>query len=216
MSKVFFISGIDTDCGKTYITGKLAKSLLKKQQNLITQKIIQSGCEGISEDILAHRKEMGVDLFEEDINGTTCPYVFKYASSPHLAARLENVIVDMSFITKATQKLSKKYDIVLLEGVGGLAVPITPDVLVLDYIAQQNYPLILVGSSQLGSINHSILSIKACKQNGIDLHTFVFNIFPNADENIAESSAEYIKNYLAQEYPNAQFVTNNNIDLVVL
>ena len=72
---VFFVSGIDTGIGKTVATGVFAKKLAEKGANPITQKLIQTGCEGISEDILEHRKVMGIPLRPEDRDFTTCPYV---------------------------------------------------------------------------------------------------------------------------------------------
>ena len=63
--EVYFVSGIDTSCGKTYATGVLARRELERGKKAITQKFVQTGCEGISEDIIAHRKAMGVGLFKE-------------------------------------------------------------------------------------------------------------------------------------------------------
>ena len=91
---VFFISGIDTDIGKTYATGALAQALLQQTlvpqkgsnsvpTSIITQKLVQTGCEGISEDIIRHRDMMGIPLQAVDHQGLTCPYVFKKPASRH-------------------------------------------------------------------------------------------------------------------------------------
>lgn len=85
--KVFFISGTDTGIGKTVATAALARKLAEAGENPVTQKLVQTGCGGVSEDIIAHRKIMGSGLLPEDLDFTTCPYVLKYPASPHPGLR---------------------------------------------------------------------------------------------------------------------------------
>ncbi len=94
MAQAFFISGIDTDCGKTFITGYIARNLHKNGVSVITQKLVQTGCELLSEDIEEHRRIMEISLQSVDINGTTCPYNFAFPASPHFSAQLENTEID--------------------------------------------------------------------------------------------------------------------------
>ncbi len=202
---IYFVSGTDTSCGKTHVTGLLAKNALAEGFSVITQKLVQTGCEGISEDILAHRKTMGIQTLPEDLDGTSCPYVFKYPASPHLAAKLEKVQIDENKIFGCTKKLQSKYDKIFIEGAGGLCVPLRSDYLIIDFIAEKNLPLILVASSKLGSINHAILSIDMCFSRGLDLQMLAFNNFPDTDKILAEESANYIKNHLLERYPNCIF-----------
>ena len=155
---VYFVSGIDTDAGKSVGTGLLARSLRKRGVNVITQKFIQTGWVGISEDILKHREIMGIEPQPVDKDGTTCPYVMTYPASPHLAAEIDKVTLDMERIAASTRKLDALYDMVLLEGAGGLYVPVTRDYFTIDYIQEHGHPLILVASSKLGSINHTLIS----------------------------------------------------------
>lgn len=122
---VYFVSGIDTDAGKSVVTGLLARSLRKRGVNVITQKFIQTGWVGISEDILKHREIMGIEPQPVDKDGTTCPYVMTYPASPHLAAEIDKVTLDMERIAASTRKLDALYDMVLLEGAGGIYVPVT-------------------------------------------------------------------------------------------
>jgi len=161
--KVIFISGIDTDCGKTIVTGLLAKFLQKTGKKVITQKLVQTGCSEISEDIETHRKIMNIGLLEEDKNHLTCPYIFQFPASPHLSAKIENTEIDIDKILNSTNKLLEKFDIVLIEGAGGLLVPITSNYSTIDFIAKNKYPIILVSSSKLGSINHTLLSLELIK-----------------------------------------------------
>lgn len=215
---VLFISGIDTDIGKTYATGMMAKALMKQGINVITQKLVQTGVSvnsdsremNIADDIVTHRQLMEIALQPCDIDSTTCPYCYEKPASPHLAVKLANTVLDPEIITKSTQQLQENYDVVLLEGAGGLLVPITEELLTLDYIVTQGYPVILVTSGRLGSINHTLLSLEAIKARGLTVHSVIYNHIhdtaDNTDTEIANSSIDYLKNYLAQNYPNANWL----------
>jgi len=189
---VIVISGIDSGIGKTIVTGLLAKALLQHGKNVITQKIVQTGCEGISDDILEHRRLMGIGLQEADREGHTCPYLFRYPASPHLSARMEGTEIDLMHIRRATLFLQKRYELVLLEGVGGLLVPLAPDLLFADYVRDAGYGLLLVTTPRLGSINHTLLSIEACLKRGIPLRGVIYNCFENIDTLIADDTCEVI------------------------
>ena len=215
---VLFISGIDTDIGKTYATGMIAKALMQQGINVITQKLVQTGVAinpdnggiNIANDIVTHRQLMGMAMQPCDIDSTTCPYRYEKPASPHLAAKLANTVLDPEIITKSTQQLQENYDVVLLEGAGGLLVPITERLLTLDYITKQGYPIILVTSGRLGSINHTLLSLEAITSRGLKVHSVIYNHIhdsaDNTDTEIANSSIDYLKNYLAQNYPNANWL----------
>lgn len=198
---VYFISGIDTDAGKSIVTGVIARTLLQKGVKVITQKFIQTGCVGISEDILKHRKIMGIPPQEVDEDGTTCPYVMTYPASPHLAAEIDRVEIDVKRIHRSTEKLDAAYDVVLLEGAGGLYVPVSRKYLTIDYIQEYKHPLILVSSSKLGSINHTLMSLELCRLRGIEVAYVVYNDFPNDSEWIKKDSITIIRQYLDEHFP---------------
>ena len=215
---VLFISGIDTDIGKTYATGMIAKALMQQGVNVITQKLVQTGVSvnsasgemNIADDVVTHRQLMDIPLQPCDFDFTTCPYRYEKPASPHLAVKLANAFLDPDVITKATKSLQADYEVVLLEGAGGLLVPITEQLLTLNYIAEQGYPVILVTSGRLGSINHTLLSLEAIRARGLTLHSVIYNnIYDGAaqtDKQIANSTIDYLKNYLAQNYPNAHWL----------
>lgn len=204
---VYFVSGIDTNIGKSYATGYLARTWNAKGIRTITEKFIQTGNTDISEDIELHRRLMGVGLLPEDREGLTMPEIFSYPCSPHLAAEIDRRPIDFKKIEKATEELSRRYDAVLLEGAGGLMVPLTREMLTIDYIAMKKYPLIFVTSGRLGSINHTLLSLEAVSKRGIRLHTVAYNLFPEEDDDIIRRDTEdYIRNLLEREYPETEFV----------
>ena len=203
---VYFISGIDTDAGKSIVTGVIARTLLQKGVHVITQKFIQTGCVGISEDILKHREIMGIPPQEVDKDGTTCPYVMTYPASPHLAAEIDRVEIDVERIHRSTEKLDAAYDVVLLEGAGGLYVPVSRQYLTIDYIQEYKHPLILVSSSKLGSINHTLMSLEVCRLRGIEVAYVVYNDFPNDSEWIKNDSITIIRQYLDEYFPDCRLL----------
>lgn len=190
--QVVVVAGIDTGIGKTVATGLLARRFLEEGIQVITQKIVQTGCEGISEDIVTHRELMGTGLLDVDLDGTSCPYVFLFPASPHLAAALEGREIDIMTIRRSTFILRRSRDLVLLEGVGGLLVPLNAGLLFADYVRDAGYGLVLVSSSRLGSINHTLLSIEACVSRGIEVRAVIFNRFFGGDETIAEDTRKVI------------------------
>lgn len=203
---VYFVSGIDTDAGKSIVTGVIARTLLKHGVKVITQKFIQTGCVGVSEDIEKHREIMGIPLEEVDKTGVTCPYVMTYPASPHLAAEIDKVSIDIQRIHRSTEQLAAQYDVVLLEGAGGLYVPVTRDYLTIDYVQEYGHPLILVTSSKLGSINHTLMSLELCRLRGIDVQYVVYNDFPNDSDLIKNDSITIIRAYLEKFFPNCELL----------
>lgn len=210
---VYFVSGIDTNIGKSYATGALAKRLSDNGEKVITQKMIQTGNVGRSEDIELHRRIMGIGLTDEDKAGLTFPVVFSYPASPHLAAALDGKAVDTGVITRATDELRKKYDIVLLEGAGGLMVPASDSELTIDYVKKLGYPVILVTSGRLGSINHTLLSLEALYIRDMPLHAVIYNLSPETDRIIADDTIKVIQAYMRQYFPEASFETQPHIEL---
>ena len=204
---IYFVSGIDTGIGKTYATGFLAKNWNDQGIRTITQKLIQTGNSDLSEDIQQHRQIMGCGLLPEDQDKLTMPEIYTYPASPHLAARLEQRSVNFEKIQQATRSLAQRYQRVLLEGAGGLMVPLTEEVLTVDYVAAQQFPVILVTSGRLGSINHTLLSLELLKQRNIELYALAFNHADDAqDEVIAQDTIVYLKQYLQRGFPHAKWI----------
>ncbi len=204
--KAFFVSGIDTDAGKTYCTAWLAKQWMNEGLSVVTQKFIQTGCDEYSEDIEAHRRLCGIDPLPEDLDHTTAPLIYHHPCSPQLAARLDGRDIPLDIIDRSTETLLEKYDRVLVEGAGGLMVPITDEMFTIDYVAQRHLPLILVVHGALGSINHIILSLEAIKKRGIELYAVLYNTFFDTDPLIAADTRAFVERYLKREFPDTQIL----------
>lgn len=204
---IYFVSGIDTDAGKTIATGWLSKQLLSEGVNVITQKLVQTGNENMSEDIEKHREIEGRPLLSVDLDHTTNPLLFKKPCSPHMAAELEGSFVDL-FLAEASSKiLGKKFELVLIEGAGGLMVPLQRDLLTIDYVHKHGYPVILVTTAKLGSINHTLLSMEALKNRNIELTAVIYNEGISTDDAIKIDTYHYLRKYISIHYPTTTLLT---------
>ena len=204
---IYFVSGIDTDAGKSYCTAWLAKQWMQEGQRIITQKFIQTGNVGHSEDIDLHRRLTGTGYLPEDRKGLTMPEIFSYPASPLLASRIDKRPIDFNKINQATRELSDCYDRVLVEGAGGLMVPLTEELLTIDYVARKGYPLIFVTSGRLGSVNHTLLSLEAIEKRNITLHTVLYNHYPDSsDKTIQDDTRLYLQHYLAVHFPQTRWM----------
>lgn len=205
---IYFVSGIDTDAGKSYCTAWLAMQWTRTGLRTITQKFIQTGNVGHSEDIDLHRRLMGTGYLPEDREGLTMPQIFSYPASPDLASRLDHRPIDFAHIERCANTLAERYDRVLMEGAGGLMVPLTPDLLTIDYIRQHRLPLVFVTGGRLGSINHTLLSLEAVAHRGIRLHTVLYNLYPTLeDTTIQADTQDYLRRYLSLHFPDTQLLT---------
>lgn len=202
----YFVSGIHTDAGKSYCTGWYARQLMDNGESVITQKFIQTGNTGMSEDIEVHRRLMGIGYLPEDLDHTTAPLIFTHPCSPQLAAGIDNREIDPCVIDEASDRLEKKYDVVLVEGAGGLMVPITDEFLTIDYVASRRLPLIMVVNSSLGSINHAILSFEAIASRGIAMPIVLYNSYFDNDPLIAEDTYGFISRYLSRNFTDTRLI----------
>lgn len=204
---IYFVSGIDTDAGKSYCTAWLALQFMAQGKWVITQKLVQTGNVGHSEDIDLHRRLMGTGYLPEDHEGLTMPEIYSYPCSPHLAARIDQRPINLERITAATRELERRYDVVLVEGAGGLMVPLQEDYLTIDYLHEQGYPLVFVTSGKLGSINHTLLSFEAIQRRDIAMSHLLYNLYPPvADTTIQEDTLCYLQRWLSLHSPQTKFM----------
>ncbi len=158
-----FISATDTGVGKTFYSMKILKDLLAlgyKIEELAYYKPIQCG------------SDKDYDIVAKDISGiaTYCSYDLHYPASPHYSASKEQVEIDLQKIRDDFNKIQSKHKFVIIEGAGGLAVPVNNKAdLVSDIIRVLDLPLVLVISPKLGTINHSLLSIEHARHKGLKL-----------------------------------------------
>ena len=185
---------------------------MQRGLRVITQKFIQTGNIGFSEDIDLHRKIMGIGPLPEDIDHTTAPIIFSYPASAQLAARMDEREIDLDIIDRSTEILCSRYDIVLVEGAGGLMVPITDEFFTIDYVESRKLPIILVTNGILGSINHTILSLEAIKSRGIRLAAVIYNEHFDTDRIIGADTQAFLRRYVSRNFPDTRFATIPTLD----
>lgn len=203
--ETIFVTGIDTDAGKSYATGWLANRIAATGRSVMTQKFVQTGNEGRSEDIELHRRIMHRDMAAEEY-ALTAPMIFTYPSSPHLAARVDGREVDIKAIDKARKTLEERYDTLLVEGAGGMMVPLTERYLTIDYITDRRLDVALVTNAKLGSISHTLLALEAIERRGLNLRYLLYNTHFDTDPVIAPETRSYIRNYVAEHFPVAEWL----------
>lgn len=201
-----FVTGIGTDVGKSWATGWLAREAARAGRSVITQKFIQTGNCRRSEDIEVHRRIMGIDLQPRDLDFTTAPLILSYPASPHLAAEIDNVTIDWETPQRNLETLSHEYDCVIVEGAGGALVPLTADYLTADWVAEHRLPAAVVTNGQLGSINHTLLTLEALRNRGVEIALVIYNPHFDTDKVICADTRNYLQRYLAAHFPKTQWV----------
>jgi len=179
MSKLF-VTGIDTDIGKTYATGAIAKSLIDNGKKVFTQ-------------LLIHEKIIGQKINTEAYE-LHSPYRYELAASPHLSAALEDDEVKLTVLESAVDTLYKECDHLIIEGAGGLCVPLNKDNNIADLIAKLDIPIVLVTSPRLGSINHTLLSLNHCLSKGIEVHSVIYNTYRETSSIALDNNSTIIEN----------------------
>ena len=183
MMKGIFITGTDTGIGKTIVTCGIALGLRDKGVNVGVMKPIETGCDPIAADTLFYKKML--DLSDElDI---ICPIQLKHPLAPMMAAEIENKEISLDLIIKTYKKLCEEKDIILVEGAGGLMVPILDDLLMSHLAVILKLPIILVVGNKLGSINHTLLTYHYAEAIGLKVKMIIINSLTK-EESLAEKT----------------------------
>ncbi len=193
--KSFFITGTDTDAGKTFVTAGIIKALRDSGIEAIPAKPVQSGCiNNIASDLeyVLHLSDLNLS---DSIKEKLCPIRFEPACSPHLAAELANTSIEVNEMVTNLNELKSKYKTIIAEGAGGILVPLGNNTTMLDLMKKLNWPVILVVANKLGAINHALLSISVIKNAEIDLAGVIINHTSEADKLIAQNNVSTIKKY---------------------
>lgn len=181
MNKGYFITGTDTGVGKTMVTATLAVALRRQGFKVGVMKPVETGCreeEGrlVPQDALFLRNVSGCIAPMELIS----PYNFPEPVAPTIAAELAGTSIDMNHIRSCYQKLLATHDIVLVEGAGGLLVPLTDTLTMQDIAVELKLPMFVVARNILGTINHTALTVTVARQRCFVLGIILNNTDPLA------------------------------------
>ena len=186
-NKGFFITGTDTEIGKTTITAGLTHAFQQRGLRVAPIKSLAAGVEadGMNEDVARLHAVQTLGLSVEEI----CPLVLREPCAPHIAAQLEGRAIDRSVVLQAIRATAAKADLALVEGVGGFRVPLAPGFDTADLAAQLQLPVLLVVGLRLGCINHALLTAEAIRARGLTLAGWVANTAGPAMPHVADNLA---------------------------
>jgi dethiobiotin synthetase len=173
--KSYFITGTDTDVGKTYVTAGLAASIKK---NGIDVGIMKPFAAGTPEKTSYKSKDVQI-LSEaaqvKDDENLINPYFFPIPASPYTATQNLGIKVDIGLALDSFKKLKKIHDVLLVEGMGGIMTPILQDYFITNLIKDMNLETIVICSSRIGTVNHTLMTCKMCKNLGIKISGIIIN-----------------------------------------
>ena len=183
----YFITGTDTGVGKTLISCALLHGFAAQGKRVVGMKPVAAGCAdgGQHEDVRQLRAASNMLASHGQIN----PYCFAQAAAPHLVARFVGISINFERIVKSYSELSMQADVVIVEGAGGLLVPLNDNQDSADLVMQMDLPIILVAGIRLGCLNHALLTVEAITARGLTLAGWVANVLDERmimrEENIA-------------------------------
>jgi len=200
MAKGFFITGTDTGVGKTVITAALIKAVSLLGLKACGMKPIETGCKTAAssqQPAVSSKKRTlipsdGMFLKEmagmDDSIDLVTPIRFERPLAPLPASEIEGTSVDFEKIQKSYTALLKNYDVIIVEGIGGLLVPIKRDYFVLDLARDFGLPILIVSRPDLGTLNHTLLTVNYALKEGLDVAGIIVNYSQPPEGTLAENT----------------------------
>jgi dethiobiotin synthetase len=191
--KGLFVTATDTGVGKTVVTAGLARAFREHGWATGVAKPVQSGnlADDPAGDAMLLRRWAGLDESPAEI----CPYAFRAPLAPLIAARLEGRSVELDAVVEAVHRLDARHDLVLVEGAGGLLVPVGEDWTIADLAARLALPLLVVGRAGLGTVNHTLLTLSEARRHGLEVVAVVLNGKTDDLDRSHETNAELIESF---------------------
>jgi dethiobiotin synthetase len=166
MMGALFVTGTDTNVGKTHVCGLFLDFLRKKGLAAGYQKWVATGPESPPADLAACLEMAGLP-FAPELLSSQIIYHFALPASPHLAAEQAGAVIDPALIRARYHAMLARYELLVVEGVGGLLVPLRRDLLLADLLQELRIPTLVVARSGLGTINHTLLTLEALRRREI-------------------------------------------------
>lgn len=195
----FFITATDTDAGKTYVTALLTRAMRREGLKTVAVKPIASGS---FIDTTTLQAAADHELSLEEIT----PVFYQTPLAPLDAAALEEKVFSLEQVVLTIKKLQKKYSSLVVEGVGGWLVPLSPIEVLADLARTLGLPILLVVRNRLGAINHTLLTLESISHHGCTCSGIILNHHPEDQGDLAiEGNRRFFKK-LSQEQNHAFFL----------
>jgi dethiobiotin synthetase len=186
MKAGIFITGTDTDVGKTVVAAGLALALKDRGMKVGVMKPVATGCYGADEKLISQDAAFLMEAAQNEFPPLSSPARFRNPLSPNVAAMLEKKEVDVPGILKSFRELQRHYDFMIVEGIGGLMVPLKKDYYVANLIRDMGLPIVIVSYAGLGAINHTLLTVDAAMIRGLEVRGIIFNRVSVTNYSLAE------------------------------
>ncbi|HKJ15586.1 MAG: dethiobiotin synthase [Desulfobulbaceae bacterium] len=193
-NNTLFVTGTDTSVGKTYVCARLLEFLNAKGIQAGYQKWVATGVKaGLPEDLALCLKAASISPKPELVK-QQAPYCFSFPASPHLAAEMEDRTVDSEVIEANYKFLAAKYEWLIVEGVGGIMVPLRRNLLLADLLKRLQPRTLVVARSGLGTLNHTLLTLEALRNREIPVLGVVFSDSKDReDERLVQDNMKIIE-----------------------
>ncbi|OGW85078.1 MAG: dethiobiotin synthase [Omnitrophica bacterium RIFCSPHIGHO2_02_FULL_46_11] len=186
MPRGIFITGTDTGVGKTVVAAGLALVLKSRGMRVGVMKPVATGCSSEDDHLVSSDAVYLFEAAENEYAPLTSPVRFKNPVAPSIASVYEQKETDLGAIRRAFLELQKHYDYVIVEGIGGILVPIKKNYLVANLIREMALPIIIVSHVSLGAINHTLLTVDSALIRGFLIKGVIFNRAPLVNYSLAE------------------------------
>lgn len=189
MGKGFFVTGTDTGVGKTVIAGGLASILKSRGLDVGVMKPIATGGKEIDGRVVSDDALFLMKMVDcQDPYDLVNPICLVPALAPTVASRLSTKVIDIEVVWNSFERLIRKHEFMIIEGVGGLLVPLSEDFYVADMAKRMDLPLIIVSRAGLGTINHTLLTISCARNKGLKIEGIIINNPNEACIGVAEET----------------------------
>lgn len=191
-----FVTGTDTNVGKTYLSSQLLKSLRRDGRRVGAYKPACSGAVYASSEQVPHwedRDSLAAAIGDEFPKEWICPQCFAAPLAPPVAARAEGKFVDSKLLLAGIDIWNNEVDGIIVEGVGGWKCPLSESLMVEDFAVALGFPVLVVAANKLGVINHTLLTIESIKHCGLTVAGVILNQVTETDEDFAVSNVEQIR-----------------------
>lgn len=199
----FFVTGTDTEIGKTTVTGQLIKNLAEQNKTCYAIKPVTAGLSIDTQGQYFSEDGLSINQFATIKPPLTsiAPILLTTPSSPHIAGQIDGVLLSGNYIVETIRQTLQDYpaDTILIEGAGGWFTPINEHETLADVAAELNLPVIMVVGIKLGCLNHAVLTVQAILQAGLPISAIVFNHI-NANTQFYQEQVNWLIQYLTHDY----------------
>lgn len=190
-----FVTGTGTGVGKTLVSAGICWALRKRGIDVVPSKPFATASKAYSskfksEDTYILAQACGSTEYDEEMN----PFFFKLPASPLMASQiLRKPPVDVHGALYPLKKLGIKHTFVVVEGIGGIMVPLTEREFVADFARLAGLPIIIVATPQLGTINHTLLTVRICREFGLEIAGIIINMIPRNANAVEKNTPKAIE-----------------------